>query len=130
MEIQIEIGPGELFDRFSILLIKFDRLYKKIREKELNAIHTEKEKLRKDVNKLLYESIGEKYLTDIRKVNEKLWDLEEKVRWHERNQDFSEGFIEAARLIYITNDERSKLKNKINEICGSDLEEVKSYQKY
>ncbi|MEJ2058675.1 MAG: hypothetical protein P8X39_12660, partial [Desulfofustis sp.] len=63
-------------------------------------------------------------------VNEALWDIEDDIRQCEREQDFSEHFIELARSVYRTNDKRADLKRAINDLLGSDLVEEKSYQAY
>ena len=63
-------------------------------------------------------------------VNKKLWDIENRIRTKEAKQNFDKGFIELARLVYITNDKRSEVKNKINILFGSAIKEVKQYTKY
>ena len=59
-----------------------------------------------------------------------LWDIEDKIRDKERNKSFDDEFIQLARSVYITNDERSRIKRRINETFGSDLIEEKSYAEY
>ena len=83
--------------------------------------------LKKDVRitdeiKSLYE--------DLKKINIKLWSIEDGKRDCERNGDFGEKFIQLARSVYIENDQRAKIKNKINKISGSNISEVKSYDQY
>ena len=63
-------------------------------------------------------------------VNSKLWVIEDKLRDKERNKEFDEEFIELARSVYFTNDERAKIKKDINTASGSKLVEEKSYQEY
>ena len=66
----------------------------------------------------------------IKKVNEKLWTIEDSIRLKESNQEFDEEFIALARSVYITNDERAKIKNEINKILNSEINEIKSYVNY
>ena len=63
-------------------------------------------------------------------TNLKLWNIEDKLRIHEKNQIFDDKFVELARSVYYTNDERFSLKNKINQITNSELKEQKSYEDY
>ena len=67
---------------------------------------------------------------DLKAINLKLWDIEDGKRDCERNKDFGEKFIKLARSVYIENDNRAKIKNKINQLSGSNISEVKSYDKY
>jgi hypothetical protein len=64
------------------------------------------------------------------KVNRQLWDIEDDIRDCERARDFGAKFVELARAVYITNDERARLKRELNAAFGSDLVEVKSYNPY
>ena len=63
-------------------------------------------------------------------INKQLWDIEDDIRDEERNKRFGERFIELARAVYVTNDERSRIKKNINLKYGSEFVEEKSYQKY
>ena len=123
-----EISVGELLDKISILEIKQKNIKDehkiKIISKELESLNNS---LKKDVNftdeiKLLYE--------DLKKINLKLWNIEDGKRDCERNGDFGEKFIQLARSVYIENDQRAKIKNKINKLSGSNIYEVKSYDRY
>ena len=123
-----EISVGELLDKISILEIKqkniMDEQKIKIISKELESLNYT---LKKDVNitdeiKSLYE--------DLKKINIKLWNIEDGKRDCERNGDFGEKFIQLARSVYIENDQRARIKNKINKISGSNISEVKSYDEY
>ena len=66
----------------------------------------------------------------LRDVNGKLWDIEDRIRDKERDGRFDAGFIELARAVYVTNDERAALKKRINTKLGSALVEEKSYADY
>ena len=123
-----EISVGELLDKISILEIKQKNIKDeekiKIISKELESLNYS---LKKDVDitdeiKSLYE--------DLKKINIKLWNIEDGKRDCERNGDFGAKFIQLARSVYIENDQRAKIKNKINKISGSNISEVKSYDEY
>ena len=123
-----EVSVGELLDKISILEIKQknikDEQKIKIISKELESLNYS---LKKDVHitdeiKTLYE--------DLKKINIKLWNIEDGKRDCERNGDFGEKFIQLARSVYIENDQRAKIKDKINKISGSNISEVKSYDEY
>ena len=123
-----EVSVGELLDKISILEIKQknikDEQKIKIISKELESLNYS---LKKDVHitdeiKSLYE--------DLKKINIKLWNIEDGKRDCERNGDFGAKFIQLARSVYIENDQRAKIKNKINKISGSNISEVKSYDEY
>ena len=127
-KIYAEISVGELLDKISILEIKQKNLKDnekiKIVNKELESL---KMTLKKDVT--MTEEIQSLY-QDLKKINSMLWDIEDGKRDCERNKDFGDKFIELARSVYIENDNRAKIKNKINQLSGSNISEVKSYDKY
>ena len=127
-KIYAEISVGELLDKISILEIKQKNLKDnekiKIVNKELESLNMT---LNKDVT--MTEEIQSLY-QDLKKINSILWDIEDGKRDCERNKDFGDKFIELARSVYIENDNRAKIKNKINQLSGSNISEVKSYEKY
>ena len=63
-------------------------------------------------------------------INQQLWDIEDKLRDKERANSFDDEFIQLARSVYITNDERSRIKRKINDMLESEIVEEKSYAEY
>jgi hypothetical protein len=67
---------------------------------------------------------------ELRKINQQLWNIEDKIRDKERTNSFDDEFIQLARSVYITNDARSRIKRKINDMLGSELVEEKSYAEY
>ena len=67
---------------------------------------------------------------DLLNINKTLWNIEDIIRDHEREERFDSDFIELARSVYYTNDERAEVKKQINELTGSALVEEKSYQEY
>ncbi len=127
-KILTEISAGELLDKLSILEIKLNKiknpdLLQEIK-KDYNIINEAKNKNINSSNEIniLY--------TDLKKINEQLWEIEDKVRLCEKNSDFKDKFIQLARDVYLKNDKRSKIKLEINKILGSNIQEVKQYTQY
>jgi len=124
----IPISWGELFDKKTILQIKLKNLKTKI---ALKNVKTEHDQLNTIFNKNFSKNINaKKLLLDLKKVNQKLWDIEDLIRDKERNKTFDNDFIKLARSVYFTNDDRSRIKRNINETFGSELIEEKSYTDY
>ena len=124
-QILAEISAGELLDKITILEIKKEKIKdgQKLKDisKELSSLKkTSDEKIpdKSEINNLV---------TNLKQINLKLWDIEENKRLAEKNQKFDEKFIKLSREVYKTNDERAKIKLKINEILGSNIKEVKSH---
>ena len=125
-KILAEISAGELIDKITILEIKKD----KISDKE-KLFQVEKELV--SLKETLKKSIADQDLIlnlkkDLKDINSKLWEIEDGKRNAEKNNDFGEKFIELARNVYKFNDERAKIKLKINNLLGSRIKEVKSYE--
>jgi hypothetical protein len=127
-KIYSEISAGELFDKISILEIK----KKKIKERnKRNIVLKELESLQEAVNENVEKSKSiTKLYKKLKSVNLKLWKIEDDIRDCERKRNFKDKFIKLARAVYFTNDERSRVKNKINRLTKSNISEVKSYKKY
>lgn len=124
--VQIKVSLGELVDKISILMIK----QKKITDQQkLTFINDELKTLKETLDELNLDGI-QKFLDELITVNEQLWDIEDDIRDKERQKKFDEEFIELARKVYVTNDQRFSIKNNCNTSYGSQLREVKSYQKY
>ena len=123
-----EISVGELLDKISILEIKRENIkdLEKIKtvSRELESLNTT---LKNNVR--MTKDIWSLY-NNLKKINTKLWSIEDQKRDCERNKTFNEKFINLARSVYIENDSRAEIKNKINQISGSNISEVKSYNKY
>ena len=127
MLIDTPISLGELVDKISILIIKdenIDDLDKK------NHVNKELSFLKKTLKKYLKEEEIKDYLDELIDINSKLWVIEDDIRDCERNKIFDQKFIDLARSVYFTNDIRAEIKSKINKNFGSELIEVKSYEKY
>ena len=128
MKISVPISVGELFDKISILEIKT----KKIKDKSnLKIIKFELSELKKIINnKKLNKSYNKIQYQKLLKINTRLWSIEDNKRKYEVTKKFDKKFIELARKVYLLNDKRAEIKNKININSGSRIREVKSYKKY
>ena len=123
-----EISAGELLDKISILEIKLGKIDNK---SSLNEINKEYKLLKESQKTNIEDTEGVQKLFDqIKAINLDLWDIEDKIRICEKNKDFGKNFIELARKVYLTNDKRSKVKSKINEVLGSNIKEIKHYEDY
>ena len=123
-----EISAGELLDKISILEIKLEKIKDKADQEEINKEY----KILKEVQNSSIE-VTEKLkalFKKIKEVNQNLWDIEDKLRFCEKNKDFGKNFIELARGVYFNNDKRSKIKSEINKILMSNIKEVKEYVQY
>ncbi len=127
-KILTEISAGELLDKMTILEIKLD----KIRDKEnLLEISKEYESLKetKKSNIKLTKDL-ENLIIQLKEINLKLWDFEDKTRICEKNKDFGQTFINLSRSVYLNNDKRANIKSKINKMLGSNIKEIKQYADY
>lgn len=121
----VEIAPGELLDKITILQIKQARLTDPA--KHANVCR-ELELLQKARAHALIETHELTALsTELKSVNERLWDVEDALRQCEHDRDFGSRFVSLARSVYQLNDHRALLKRRINELCDSPLREEKSY---
>jgi hypothetical protein len=118
MVINIPISVGELLDKISIL--------------EIKAFLTDNEYVTKELNELtqIKSTLTQytlQYEVELKKVNETLWKIEDRIRQKEQRQEFDDEFIELARSVYINNDKRAKIKKEINEVTNSSYKEIKVY---
>jgi hypothetical protein len=128
VEIKVPISPGELVDKITILEIKSARMTDAAK---LANVRTELALLQDTWRSSAYASHDiAKQWTSLRAINEKLWDIEDLIRDKERARTFDQEFIELARAVYVTNDERAAVKRDINARLGSKIVEEKSYAKY
>ena len=126
---KVEISNGELLDKITILELK---LLKIEDEKKLDNIMTEFDTLNPLVQEL-FEKFGgqlQNHYLELARINGLLWDIEDWIRDCEREKRFDEEFIQLARSVYVTTDQRSEVKKLINITTGSDLVEEKSYKDY
>lgn len=127
-QILIPISPGELLDKITILEIKSERI--ESAEKKANV-----DKELGMLNQVWNDAVSEddalqQMRNELKTINENLWVIEDDIRDEERDKRFSERFIELARSVYVTNDQRADVKKRINLHLKSDIVEEKSYQDY
>jgi Family of unknown function (DUF6165) len=127
-ELLVPLSPGELLDKITILRIKVARIQDAAKlanvKRELSLL----EQTWKDSGAAARDvALDERALEN---VNERLWDIEDRIRDKEARQTFDREFIELARAVYICNDERAAIKKRINLQLGSPLVEEKSYKQY
>ena len=124
-QILAEISAGELLDKITILEIKREKITD---SEKLKNINKELSSLTKTSDEKIPDKKRiENLVSDLKKINLKLWDIEENKRKEEKEKKFDETFIQLSRDVYKSNDERAKIKLKINEILGSNIKEVKSH---
>ena len=121
---KIEVSNGEIVDKITILQIKSDRI--KDKDKLVNV--------NKELSYLLpiLVDIGideqHELFIELLGINKVLWEIEDNIRFKDNLNEFDNIFIEIARSVYITNDKRSVVKKKINDLTGSNFTEEKSYK--
>ena len=118
MAINVLISVGELLDKISILEIKAFLTNNEYVHKELEELN----QIKSTITQYTLE-----YEVQLKKVNETLWKIEDRLREKEKLKEFDEEFIQLARNVYITNDQRAEIKKKINELCNSSYIEIKLY---
>jgi hypothetical protein len=125
MSLNVPISIGELWDKYSILLIKKEKI------KDNNKIKTVATEIA-HLNKLMdnYSYINNDLFIELQKINLNLWIIEDKLRIKEKECIFDNEFIDLARSVYYTNDKRAEIKNRINILYNSIIHEVKDYIDY
>ena len=127
-KILVEVSVGELLDKISILEIKKDKVKD---EEKLKFIINEHEILKEQLDKNIKtdEKINKLYQS-LKKINAKLWVIEDDKRQCEKESDFGEKIIKLSRDVHFLNDDRAKIKLEINNITGSKIKEIKEYTSY
>jgi hypothetical protein len=131
--IVIEVAPGELIDKITILEIKGEIARTPV---QLSLIQYEYAGLMRALETAMDTAEDESFtrlyrlMAELKQVNTSLWKVEDDIRVCEREHDFGQRFIDLARSIYRLNDQRSRLKGEINTLFGSPISEVKSYEPY
>ncbi len=128
LSVSIEVSPGELIDKITILEIKSARM----------DDAAKLENVRRELDHLTAARDGavrpsaelDRLAAELHEVNERLWDIEDAIRACERDRDFGDRFVTLARSIYMNNDRRTTLKRRINELLGAAFVEEKSYPAY
>lgn len=123
---KIEVSPGELVDKVTILAIKLEKISDPAK---LANIRREYELLQKEMAAGgMSESLPE--YERLMGINRKLWEIEDRIRAREAAGTFDDEFIELARSVYFENDKRAAIKREINVRFGSELIEEKQYTAY
>ena len=120
----VPVSLGELYDKYSILEIKSNKIED---PQKLIEIHKELTVLKPYVDKF---KLNIDIQNHLKEINELLWDIEDNIREKENRGEFDNEFIELARMVYKTNDKRASIKNDINKLLNSEINEIKSYVKY
>lgn len=127
-EVRVPVSVGEMLDKIAILEIKTARISDPAKlvniTRELDALNHVWQGL--DPKRAEVEQAR----AALKEINERLWVIEDDIRDLERAKRFDATFVELARAVYITNDERAKVKRVLNELLGSALIEEKSYADY
>ena len=127
-KILVEVSVGELLDKISILEIKIEKI--KDTEK-LKFINDEYNVLKDQLNKnVKSDDELDKLFQSLKKINAKLWVIEDDKRLCEKNSDFGEKFTKLSRDVHFLNDDRAKIKLEINNHTGSKIKEIKEYTNY
>ena len=127
-KILVEVSVGELLDKISILEIKQEKIKDHEKLKFINDEHSIlKSQLEQNVKT---DEKLEKLFQSLKKINSKLWAIEDDKRLCEKEKDFSEKFIKLSRDVHFLNDDRAKIKLEINNHTGSKIREIKEYTNY
>ncbi len=127
-KILVEVSVGELLDKISILEIKQEKIKDTEKLKFINEEHSIlKDQLSKNIKS--DQKLNELFET-LKKINAKLWIIEDDKRQCEKDKDFAEKFIKLSRDVHFLNDERAKIKLEINNLTGSKIKEIKEYTNY
>lgn len=133
MNITIPVSAGELVDKISILYIKSQNISDSTK---LEKINFELKLLNEYLSNISTSLSDDKLIyleylyNELLTVNNKLWKVEDALRELERDKVFDSTFVENARSVYVLNDARFNVKNNVNLLFNSDVQEVKSYEKY
>ena len=127
MILKIEVAPGELIDKITILEIKLARMGTR---RSSGNVQREYAVLTRVADVVLTSPEITMLRSELKSINEMLWQIEDDIRERERRQDFGPDFVRLARAVYRTNDERARVKREINRLLNSTLVEEKAYAPY
>ena len=127
MILKIEVAPGELIDKITILEIKLARISD---EEKVRNVQREYALLTQAADVVVTSPELTVLRSELKRINGLLWQIEDDIRERERRRDFGPNFIRLARAVYRTNDERARVKREINRLLNSTLVEEKAYAPY
>jgi hypothetical protein len=127
-EILVPVSPGELLDKITILRIKSERMTDAAKLANVRIELALLERTWRDSGCAIPAVAADERA--LARVNAELWDIEDRIREKEATQTFDRGFIDLARAVYVTNDERAEIKKRLNVALGSKIVEEKSYRPY
>lgn len=128
MTIMVEIAPGELIDKITILEIKLENIRDEAKLSNIRREHA-------ILTDVLFREVAAtdelaRLTAALKGVNAELWRIEDAIRDQERAKTFGAEFVALARSVYRTNDSRAALKREINDLLRSEIIEEKSYAAY
>jgi len=127
-KILVEVSVGELLDKISILEIKKDKIKNPEKlEYILDELSILKDELKDNIQS---DAKLDELYQSLKIINARLWVIEDDKRKCEKEKDFTENFIKLSRDVHLLNDDRAKIKLKINEHTGSKIKEIKEYTNY
>lgn len=121
---KIEVANGEIVDKFTILKIKLKNSNSQEKTKQISKELDYLEPLVDDLK------VPQKMIDDLQVINQKIWDTENYIRLCEKNNQFDDEFVQYARDVYHYNDERFRVKSKINQYTNSYINEQKILPNY
>lgn len=128
MKVNIEVSIGELVDKLTILAIKLQHIKDKTKlsniQKEFDLLNSKYVELLESTPEL------EDYFLKLREINAKIWVLEDEIRLLIKKESFEKEYIETAKKIHRSNDQRFSIKYELNKLLNSNLNEEKSYPEY
>jgi uncharacterized protein YukE len=126
--IKVPVSPGEVLDKITILEIKSERISDAAKlanvQRELELLQAAWRQCVED------DETVQRIHSELKTINEALWEIEDDIRDKERAREFDQRFIDLARSVYVTNDQRAEAKKELNIYLGSEIIEEKSYQDY
>ena len=127
-KILVEVSVGELLDKISILEIKQE----KIKDPEKLQFINDEHSILKDQldNNVKSDEKLNNLFQSLKDINARLWVIEDDKRLCEKNSNFTENFIKLSRDVHFLNDDRAKIKLKMNNHTGSKIKEIKEYTRY
>jgi hypothetical protein len=127
-DVLVPVSPGELLDKITILRIKAVRMGDPAKVRNVRLELELLENIWRESGCSAANLAAEERA--LHEVNERLWDVEDRIRDKEAHRTFDRDFIELARAVYIANDERAAIKKRVNIALGSRIIEEKSYKPY